>query len=636
MKGENIMRINDVKFSDVDSVQQLLKLAGVVKKPGTSLVDLQKASLNLYSPKTLQLYCQFLSPGSYIEEDKKIQLIDLILQRLSDSNVNRNAVVATPLKTPLQNKQTNKSHSSSVSQVTPFKEDSMSKSSPTKLIINDTSPPVCHVTPCGVPYIINEHPAGYSKNQSVLQLEKAFKFKKIRRFSREAALHFLLIQTNEKFVILNQSEATDMNTLTREFIYSKTHCCPSVVGWDIFATHLEAISVRDRLLSKKSSSGSHFSVASSSVESSSDSSVNFEPTVLQPTQSIRTTITSSLNKESGSMNEDDSSNAGIPEQIDFSINPSNKGKKLDDGGNSASLLGLSCGHDESLEVKGAKKRLVMHEVIKPEEKKVSKIPKLKNFSYDKSKLKRSSRDNNSTKIEIVVSYPMPSKNGNERHVIVIFFFNKPAFKTSGIHALLETASENFEDDDIAHDWIETIRVVNRRKKPYGPNESDLVGPANRYPKSEVLLFPLIFDRGIESESIRSSVDTAIELIMGVLRSNTAVEFYQEYLKDQHERLWEKLCDNAVNNKTNVAEYTKHFIGDFIKNEPNIAYNVSLYHFLVDDDIRLIVNKMDYNTANDMIEGKFNCKMLYKDVKSSDVPAWMTESVPVAMPYNIVN
>ena len=122
MKGENIMRINDVKFSDADSVQQLLKLAGVVKKPGTSLVDLQKASLNLYSPKTLQLYCQFLSPGSYIEEDKKSQLIDLILQRLSDSNVNRNAVLATPVKTPLHNKQTIKSHSPSVSQVTSFKD----------------------------------------------------------------------------------------------------------------------------------------------------------------------------------------------------------------------------------------------------------------------------------------------------------------------------------------------------------------------------------------------------------------------------------------------------------------------------------------------------------------------------------
>jgi hypothetical protein len=88
------------------------------------------------------------------------------------------------------------------------------------------------------------------------------------------------------------------------------------------------------------------------------------------------------------------------------------------------------------------------------------------------------------------------------------------------------------------------------------------------------------------------VDSAVELIMDVLHSNMAVPFYQDYLKDQHDQLWEKLCENALNNKSTVAEYTKHFISDFVKNEPNIAYNVSLDHFLVDDDIKLIVNKMD--------------------------------------------
>lgn len=67
------------------------------------------------------------------------------------------------------------------------------------------------------------------------------------------------------------------------------------------------------------------------------------------------------------------------------------------------------------------------------------------------------------------------------------------------------------------------------------------------------------------------------------------------------------------------EYTKHFILDFAKNEPTVAYNISLDHFLLDDDIRRILNKLGYYTAADMIEMKLIGKMLYRDADQSDVP-----------------
>lgn len=85
----------------------------------------------------------------------------------------------------------------------------------------------------------------------------------------------------------------------------------------------------------------------------------------------------------------------------------------------------------------------------------------------------------------------------------------------------------------------------------------------------------------------------------------------------------------------VAEYTKHFIADFSKNEPNISFNVTLDHFLVDDDIKKIINVMGYY-ANAMLSSKFTGKTLYRDANSSDVPSWMTNSKSAAMPHNIVN
>ncbi len=85
MKGKNIKRISDVDFLNKEALLGMLKTAGVVKPPGTLLPDLQKALLVTYSPKTLQLYCQHLSPGSYIEDKKKVDIVNLILAKLKST-----------------------------------------------------------------------------------------------------------------------------------------------------------------------------------------------------------------------------------------------------------------------------------------------------------------------------------------------------------------------------------------------------------------------------------------------------------------------------------------------------------------------------------------------------------------------
>lgn len=90
-------------------------------------------------------------------------------------------------------------------------------------------------------YEIVEHSAGYSKDLNVFQLEKAFKLKKIRHLSCQAALHFLSLQTGDKFMVLNQSSDVDKMTLARHYISSNSSCNPDVVGWDMFATQGEAI-----------------------------------------------------------------------------------------------------------------------------------------------------------------------------------------------------------------------------------------------------------------------------------------------------------------------------------------------------------------------------------------------------------
>jgi hypothetical protein len=231
---------------------------------------------------------------------------------------------------------------------------------------------------------------------------------------------------------------------------------------------------------------------------------------------------------------------------------------------------------------------------------------------------------------------MASKDRSERHVVVSCLFKKSSFKTAGIQAMLESAVEAVSEDTSTLEWVNNIRILHKRKELYGPNEADMVPPTNQFPKFELLVFPMSFDYKVGAHPIRSNVDDAIAFIMEVLRSDVAIPFYQEYLTDQHDRLWERLITNAETNKSTVADYTKHFIANFAKNEPSILFNVSLDHFLLDDDIKRIVNDMGYYTANDMTSSKLSGKALYRDATATDVPSWMTNATSAAMPHNIVH
>lgn len=98
IKGENIMQLDDVDFYDAIALKKVLTTAGVIKSPGASLEDIQKAVLNLYSPRPLQSFCQYLSPDCLIHEEKKNDLIPIILQRLAERYINQDAALVTPVK----------------------------------------------------------------------------------------------------------------------------------------------------------------------------------------------------------------------------------------------------------------------------------------------------------------------------------------------------------------------------------------------------------------------------------------------------------------------------------------------------------------------------------------------------------
>ena len=80
LKGESICRIRDVNFHNVDGLRNHLAKAGIVKKPGSSLSDLQKSFLGTYNVKTLALFYQYLCPESNVDETKKGDLVSLILK----------------------------------------------------------------------------------------------------------------------------------------------------------------------------------------------------------------------------------------------------------------------------------------------------------------------------------------------------------------------------------------------------------------------------------------------------------------------------------------------------------------------------------------------------------------------------
>lgn len=158
-------------------------------------------------------------------------------------------------------------------------------------------------------------------------------------------------------------------------------------------------------------------------------------------------------------------------------------------------------------------------------------------------------------------------------------------------------------------------------------------PQNRYPKFELLQFTKIFESTLDTKSIRDLVDATILLLMDILRTEDAVRYYRDYLKDVHPKLCETLSQNALNNRLSVEVYNKHFVKDYAQNDPDVTYNVAMDHFLLDDDIKRIVNDMGYHTREDLIKAKFNSKVLYRDAKYNDIPPWMTNSNSRAMLFN---
>jgi hypothetical protein len=668
VKVESIKQIHQVDFTTKEELFRVLRQSGIVKPPTALLPDLQKAVLNLYSPKTLQMFCQFLSPGLFIEDDKKSNIVSTILAKLKLSDEMPLAVPTTPspkktnASKPTRPRSVARSKSKSPSlgsnsnvpsSIKGFKSKPASLNStlarassgeidtPSSSLCESVTPMVT-VTPSkggfaetkthsklissesvnsplkekqsnvrkgGVLYEVSGQSAGYSKDPIIIQLERSFKLKKIRHLSRSAALHYLLLQTGDSFVILNMSSPDDKSLLTREYIYSKEFCNPDVIGWDIFAEMIEAVSVRDRL----SPVIGLQPLDSSSIDSEEDCENNMvsgqEPSDFDKMDSdvgISSTDGKSLDKGKTEKSMEDTS------FLFESVNVSGEG--------------VSSGHV------GSQKRLNL-DIGGSSFNSVSKFPKLGSLSYDKSKVKRNNRPG--FKLEVAVSFPILSKDRSKRHVFATCFFKKSSFKTVGVQAMLETALDVVEDTKM-FEWVRRIEIVHKRKEIYGPNEPDMVAPMNQFPKFELLLFPLVFGTQLDSKAIQKEVGNAVGFIMEVLRSDNAVPFYQEYLRDQHDRLWERLVTNAETNKTSVDEYTKHFIEDFAKNEPVISYNVCLDHYLLDDDIKKIVNQMGYYTATDMTSVNFNGKVLYRDADMSDVPSWLTNSKSAAMPHNIVN
>ncbi len=627
LKGELICRIRDVNFHNVDDLRSHLAKAGIVKKPGTSLSDLQKSFLGTYNVKTLALFYQHLCPDSNVDEAKKGDLVSLILKVLikgkpaskaSHSFSQNIATVAVEVE-----RKGSKGHSNIIS---PVKIDSNQESN------------------SFVNFLVVKKSPGYSKSSNVLELVKAFSLKEVRRFSREAALHYLLLQCDSGFSILNYSVTEEKEQVKNQFLQGGHLCNSCLIGWDLFVSAHEAASVRNRLSPPQSLSGDgESSDGCTTCDDERDKEMNEKPAyTLWQDSEVESDIEpcSQSNSSLGHKNSSNSNECGNDEIFnlcsgDGDLVDHSKGKIPSDGRplpENVIVGAKKSSLEESVEVKSSPVKVVS--VAKVCNQPIRKVPKIGNFSYDRKKAQNLVNYQNNYRVDIVVSNALPSRDMTIKQVIVTLFFNKTSFKTQGLKIILESALESVEEDSETLEWIKDVRVVHKRKTPYGPNEEELV--SNRFSKFELLQFPLKFPYGLDSESIRSAVDTSIEFFMNVLRSDDAVSTYTSYLMDMCKRLWDSLATNATNNRVTPEEYTKHFIQDFANNEPSVAFNVSLDHFLLDDDIRRIMNDLGYFTAADMIRAKFNGKTLYRDVEQTDVPSWMPNSNSSAVPYNIGN
>ncbi len=86
---------------------------------------------------------------------------------------------------------------------------------------------------------------------------------------------------------------------------------------------------------------------------------------------------------------------------------------------------------------------------------------------------------NNYRVDIVVSHALPSKDLTTKQVIVTLFFNKTSFKTQGLKVMLDSAMDTVTEDIETLEWIKDVRIIHKRKTPYGPNEEEQV--SNKYP-----------------------------------------------------------------------------------------------------------------------------------------------------------
>ncbi len=401
MQGENLKSISEVDFSDPKALIRLLGSAGIIKNPGTKLSDLQRASLNLYSPTTLRGYCQYLS-STFVSTEKKVDLVNMLLDTLT--NVSGKTTDFPTPPSPIKSTKHNPVNESSKAGIptTPVKHvdhhtdthatvpaavspspNKTAKAGKTNTKVSTKAGP-----PDRVVYEITDRSPGYSKDKSVLRLVKPFKAKKIRRHSRDAALHYLLLQTTDKFVILNQEDPDDLLALGEEFIFSNNHCHPSVIGWDVFGDELEACSVRDRLNTK---SGSVTKPSQNDIYSD-DSSV--EGSDIKGSEFVHSTM-AKVNDEMECEGDVNGTSSDVPEGKEVVETNERFAGVHDlavDEGRTTSAKGPSEPEPPKSE---AKRKIVFNTALK--------VAKFKTFTYDKSKIKS---DSDKKKMQIVVSQPM--------------------------------------------------------------------------------------------------------------------------------------------------------------------------------------------------------------------------------------
>ena len=68
------------------------------------------------------------------------------------------------------------------------------------------------------------------------------------------------------------------------------------------------------------------------------------------------------------------------------------------------------------------------------------------------------------------------------------------------------------DDDMKIQSIDLIQVVNNCVIPYRPDEADVVTPIDKYPRFELLQFPLVFKKNSVSGTICNSVEASIQFV----------------------------------------------------------------------------------------------------------------------------